>query len=132
MREPQYWVVVASRDHALHGVAQGIAQANHGKPGPLRRMQPGDGLVLYAPKLTYRQPSPCQCFVALGEVTDGPVFQVLMTPDFEPFRRAVHYQPVTEVPIQPLLAQLTFVENKKHWAITFGSGASLFPPLTLR
>lgn len=32
MNEVRYWVVVASRDHALHGVEQGILQANHGKP----------------------------------------------------------------------------------------------------
>lgn len=127
MSEPRYWVVVASRDHALHGVAQGIAQANHGKPDPLRRMQPGDGLVLYAPKLTYGQPTPCQCFVALGEVSDGPVFQVQVAPDFEPFRRIVHYQPVTEVPIQPLLTQLAFIQNKERWGYSFRFGCFGIP-----
>ena len=48
-----YWVAVASRDHALRGVAEGIVQANHGKPGPVRRMQPGDGLLIYALKLVF-------------------------------------------------------------------------------
>ncbi|MBO2007605.1 EVE domain-containing protein [Hymenobacter negativus] len=123
----RYWVVVASRDHALHGVAQGIVQVNHGKPCPLRLMQPGDGIILYAPKLTYDQPAACQCFVALGEVSDEPVFQVYVEPGFEPFRRMVHYQPVTEVAIQPLLAQLTFIQRKERWGYSFRFGCFNIP-----
>ena len=127
MSEPRYWVVVASRDHALHGVEQGIAQANHGKPGPLRRMQPGDGLVIYAPKLVFGEVAPCQCFIALGEVSDGPVFQVSVSADFQPFRRNVAYQPVTEAPIQPLLEHLTFIKNKKQWGYSFRLGCFAIP-----
>ncbi|TGD78744.1 EVE domain-containing protein [Hymenobacter wooponensis] len=127
MKEPRYWVIVTSRDHALHGVAQGIIQVNHGKPGPLRRLQPGDGLVLYAPKLTYGEAAPCQCFVALGEVSAGPVFQVDVSPDFAPFRREARYQPATEVPIQPLLAQLTFIPNKARWGYSFRFGCVEIP-----
>jgi len=127
MSEHQYWVVVASRDHALHGVAEGIVQANHGKPGPLRRMHPGDGVVIYAPKLVFGQPAPCQHFVALGEVSDGPVFQANVTADFQPFRRKTSYQPVTEVPIQPLLEQLAFIKNKQHWGYRFRVGCFQIP-----
>lgn len=127
MSAPRSWVLVASRDHILSGVAQGIAQANHGQPGPLRRLQPGDGVVLYAPKLVHVQPAPCQCFVALGEVGPAPVFQVQVTPDFAPFRRRVSYQPVTEVPIQPLLAQLSFITDKAHWGYPFRAGYFAIP-----
>ena len=122
MSAPRSWVLVASRDHILSGVAQGIAQANHGQPGLLHRLQPGDRVVLYAPKLVHGQPAPCQCFVALGEVGPEPVFQEQVTPDFAPFRRRVRYQPVTEVPIQPLLAQLSFITDKAHWGYRFRSG----------
>ncbi len=127
MSEPHYWVVVASRDHAQNAVAQGIAQANHGKPGPLRRMQPGDGLVIYAPKLTYGQAAPCQCFVALGEVSDGPVFQADISPDFQPFRRKAQYQPVTDAPIRPLLDELTFIKHKEKWGYSFRVGCFPIP-----
>ena len=127
MSAPRYWVLVASRDHVQHGVAQGIAQANHGQLGPLRHLQPGDGLVFYAPKLVHGQPAACQCFVALGDVGPEPVFQVQVTPDFAPFRRQVRYQPVTEVPIQPLLAQLSFITDKAHWGYRFRSGCFAIP-----
>lgn len=127
MSQPRYWIAVASRDHALHGVEQGIIQANHGKPGPLRRMQPGDGLVIYAPKLKFGQTEPCQRFVALGEVSDGPVFQADINPDFQPFRRKATYQPVTETPIQPLLERLTFIQNKARWGYSFRFGCFEIP-----
>lgn len=127
MSEYHYWVVVASRDHALHGAAEGIVQANHGKPGPVRRLQPGDGLLLYAPKLVFGQAAPCQCFVALGEVSEGAVFQVLVSADFQPFRRRAHYQSVTEAPIQPLLEHLTFIKNKAHWGYSFRFGCFQIP-----
>lgn len=127
MNQPRYWVVVASRDHALNGVEQGILQANHGKPAPLRRMQPGDGVVIYAPKRQYGQTEPYQHFVALGVVCQGPVFQADVSPDFRPFRRHADYQPVTEIPIQPLLERLTFIENKTHWGNKFRFGCFAIP-----
>lgn len=127
MSEAHYWVVVASRDHALHGVEQGIVQANHGKPGPLRRMQPGDGVIMYAPKSIYGQTEPCQRFVALGEVSEGPVFQAEVSPDFQPFRRRVSYHSVTETPIQPLLEQLTFIRDKARWGYSFRFGCFSIP-----
>ena len=127
MSEVHYWVVVASRDHALHGVEQNIVQANHGKPGPLRRMQPGDGVVIYAPKLKYNETEPYQRFVALGEVSEGPVFQAEVSPDFQPFRRKASYQSVTETPIRPLLEQLTFIHNKVRWGYSFRFGCFEIP-----
>lgn len=127
MSQPNYWVVVASRDHALNGVEQGIVQANHGKPGPLRRMQPGDGVVIYAPKRMYGQAEPYQRFIALGEVNQGPVFQAEVGADFRPFRRHVSYQPIKETPIQPLLEQLTFIQNKAHWGAKFRLGCFSIP-----
>ena len=62
-------------------------------------MQPGDSLIIYAPKLAFGQAVPCQCFVALGEVSVGDVFQAQVSADFQPFPRRVRYQPVTETPI---------------------------------
>jgi hypothetical protein len=120
--QPQYWVVVAARDHALSGVAQGILQANHGKAAPLCRMQPGDRILLYAPKLTYGSAEPCQRFIGLGTVANEDVFQADVSADFQPFRRKVHYESVQEAPIQPLLDDLSFIQNKTHWGYPFRVG----------
>ncbi|GAB3040452.1 EVE domain-containing protein [Spirosoma pulveris] len=127
MNQTNYWIVVASRDHALNGVAQGFVQANHGKPGPLRRMQPGDGVVIYAPKRVYGQTEPYQRFVALGEVSQGPVFQAEVSADFRPFRRQVSYQSVSETPIQPLLEHLSFTQPRASWGAKFRFGCFQIP-----
>ena len=65
--------------------------------------------------------------MALGEVGPEPMFQVQVTPDVAPFRRFVRYQPVTEVPIQPLLAQLSFISDKAHWGYRFRTGCFAIP-----
>ena len=45
----RYWIGVASREHVLRGIAEGIAQVCHGKQGPLARMQPDDWIIYYSP-----------------------------------------------------------------------------------
>lgn len=87
-------------------------------------MQPGDGVVIYAPKLRYGQTEPYQRFVAVGE---GPVFQAEVSPDFQPFRRKASYYIVTEIPIQPLLEQFTFIHNKARWGDKFRFGCFQIP-----
>lgn len=119
MNPQQFWVVVVARDHALFGIQTGILQANHGKAAPLHRMRPGDGVLIYAPKLIFGQNEPCQRFVALGTIADEPVYQAEVTPDFKPFRRRVIYESVVETPIQPVIEQLSFITDKKRWGYWF-------------
>ena len=38
-RNTKYWIISASKDHVKTGIAEGIAQACHGKVSPLRRMR---------------------------------------------------------------------------------------------
>ncbi|MET3878020.1 hypothetical protein [Chitinophaga sp. OAE865] len=44
-REPEYRVIVASKDHVKNGIAEGIAQTCHGKASPLKRMRPNDFII---------------------------------------------------------------------------------------
>lgn len=127
-RETHYWVVVAVRDHARSGIEQGIVQANHGKEAPLRRMQPGDGVLIYAPKQTFGEKEPLQQFIAIGTVADEPVYQITVTDDFHPFRRRVTYdESVIATPIQPLIEPLSFIQNKASWGYSFRFGCFAIP-----
>ena len=71
----KYWIIVASKDHARRGVEGGFCMANHGKKAPLLRLQPGDGLLIYSPKITFAGKEACQAFTAVGRVGPGPVEQ---------------------------------------------------------
>ena len=117
-----YWIGVVAKDHAVLGVAGGFAQVNHGKAGPLERMQAGDGFALYSPRTQHPEGSPLQAFTALGRVRDGNIWQTEVADGFRPFRRAIDYLPAQEAPIKPLVPELTFIRSKVHWGAPFRYG----------
>jgi hypothetical protein len=122
MAEPRYWIVVASEEHVMLGVAGGFAQAGHGKRSGLARMHTGDRIVYYSPKKVYGGDETLHAFTAMGEVSDEEIVQVEMSPDFRPFRRNVKYLHSGEVRIEPLINDLEFIRNKKSWGYAFRFG----------
>ena len=118
----RYWIVVVSKDHITRGVAGGFIQANHGKPGPLKRMSPCDGVICYSPKQTYAGNVALQAFTAIGEVADDSVYQHRMNDDFTPYRRNINWQPCKEKPIAQIIDQLDFIKDKKTWGYVFRFG----------
>ncbi|MEJ2682116.1 MAG: EVE domain-containing protein [Gammaproteobacteria bacterium] len=120
--DERYWVIVASYDHVQKGKSEGFAQACHGKPGPLRRMRRGDGVIFYSSKMKFQQSELCQKFTALGTVRDDEVFQFKMSDNFVPFRRRIDFIDCDEVPIRPLIERLCFIKRKSHWGTAFRYG----------
>ncbi len=118
----RYWVIVASKNHVMNGVRWGVAQANHGKAAPLKRMQVGDGVLYYSPKLEFEGNEKLQAFTAIGRVTGEAVYQFDMGGGFVPYRRDVKYMDCVDAPIQPLIPALTFIENKTSWGYLFRFG----------
>jgi len=118
----RYWIVVASRDHAKTGENGGFVQACHGKKGPVSRMRPGDGVVLYSPKMRFKTNEVCQSFTAIGRVLNERVFLYDMGNGFVPYRRDVVFEPCRDVPIRPLIDELGFIHNKRHWGAVFRYG----------
>lgn len=118
----KYWIVVASKDHVKTGVADGIAQACHGKSAPLKRMKPGDFVIFYSGKEIFGESNKCQEFTAIGAVKDDDIYQFQMTEDFCPFRRDIEFLPSKDVSILPLINDLEFIKSKKSWAYPFRFG----------
>ena len=121
MNPRNYWIGVVSKSHVERGVEGGFAQFNHGKAGPLERMQPGDGFVYYSPRTDFPAGDPVQAFTAIGRVAAGDIFQA-KDADETLFRREVQYLPATEAPIRPLLPELSFIRSKEHWGAAFRFG----------
>ena len=122
MSEARYWLIVVSKNHVQNGVRWGIAQANHGKAAPLKRMRVRDGIVYYSPKVEFEGNEKLQAFTAIGEVTGDDVYQFDMGGGFVPYRRDVKYKDCVEVPIQPLIPSLTFIKDKTSWGYMFRFG----------
>ena len=127
-----YWIGVASRGHVKIGVEGGFAQLCHGKAQPLKRMKRGDWIIYYSPQEIFGEKSPCQRFTAIGEVIGDEVYQVEMMPGFVPYRRDIRFLPSGEVPIRPLLEQLSFIQNKSRWGYVFRFGHLQIPEADFR
>ena len=118
----KYWVIVASKDHVKSGVAEGIAQACHGKSSPLKRMKKGDFVIYYSGKLTLGKLDKCQEFTALGKVVDDETYQFRVSEDFCPSRRNIEFLSCEDASILPLIDDLDFIQNKKSWGYPFRFG----------
>lgn len=113
---------MASKDHVKTGIAEGIAQACHGKVSPLKRMRKGDFVIYYSGKQSFGKPEKCQEFTAIGTVKDDEVYPFQMTADFCPFRRNIEFFESVDVSILPLINDLDFIQNKKSWGYPFRFG----------
>lgn len=118
----RFWVVTASADHASRGRTEGIVQACHGKVGPLRRMQPGDGVVIYSPRQAMRGGDPVTAFTAIGRIADAQAWQVDMGQGFQPWRRQVIWQNTGHAAIRPLLDRLDLTRGQANWGMAFRFG----------
>lgn len=118
----RYWVVTASADHAARGRGEGIVQACHGKVAPLRRMMPGDGVVIYSPRDSRQGGAPVMAFTAIGRVAEGAAWQHDMGGGFVPWRRQVIWQDLPPAPIRPLLEQLDLTRGQAGWGMVFRYG----------
>ena len=127
--ERKFWIGVASKEHVLRGVKDGVMQLGHGKEAPLQRLREGDYIIYYSPSFSLQQPLPLQSFTALGQVVDEEIFQFKMNENFHPFRRKVKYMKVTDTPIIPLLPKLSFIPNKKQWGYDFRFGLVEIPEI---
>ena len=110
-----HWLAVASAQHVRLGRAQGFCQVNHGKSGPLRRMQPGDRIAYYSPTEVFGAKIPYRHFTAIGTIRPGEPYQGVMAGDFKPFRRDVAWDDAQETPIGLLLDQLEFTKDNRNW-----------------
>jgi len=121
-RQPTYWIGVVSREHVQRGVGGGFIQLNHGNKAPVQRLQPGDAVAMYSPRVSYPDGEPLQHFTAIGVITTGKVYQVEMSPDFKPYRVDVKFLKSHEAPIKPLIESLSFIKSKTHWGAAFRFG----------
>lgn len=124
----RYWIGVASREHVQKAVAGGFCQFSHGSAAAVKRLQSGDGIVYYSPRSQMRSGDPVQAFTAIGTVCAGDPKQTSDGGSFRPTRRKVDCARAKEVPIKPLLGQLSFTRERAHWGQAFRRGLFSIEP----
>lgn len=118
----RYWIGVVSREHVLRGVEGGFAQLGHGKEAPLRRLEKGDWLVYYSPRVAHPDGDPLRAFTAIGQVEDHAAAQVVVSTGFRPWRRRMRYHHGREVPASGLLPELEVVPDPRRWGLVVRRG----------
>ena len=118
----RYWIGVASKDHVSQGIDGGFCQLCHGKAQPLNRMSVGDWIIYYSPKERFKEITACQKFTALGEVVGSQVYDFEVSSNFVPYRRDIHFLKAVDVPIHPLIEELSFIKDKNKWGYVFRFG----------
>lgn len=121
-RATKYFLICASRDHVLKGVADGFAQAGHGRKDLMSKPSKSDWIVLYSAKDNFDNGKTLQKFTALGQIIDEEPYQPSANENFKPYRRNVEFKKLDETDIRPLLAHLSFIKNKKSWGFYLISG----------
>jgi hypothetical protein len=119
------WIAVACADHARRGRdagPPGFMQVCHGKRAPLDRVAKGDRVTYYAPATAMRGSDRLQSFVSIGLVESATSYRFDMGDGFIPWRRDVLYVHAQDAPINPMLPQLDFVEDLRHWGYKFRFG----------
>lgn len=93
-------MIVAARDHAGRGLADGFVMANHGKRGPLAKMAVGDGILIYSPRATFPKGEPFQAIAIVGRVTGEEPEPSEVIPGG--FRRRAELREITPLPLDRL------------------------------
>lgn len=123
----KYWINTAAREHVQKGMAGGYTQANHGSDRILSKVHKGDVVFFYSPKDGYPDGEPYQKFTACGLIVDDEVYQVTITETFMPFRRRMKFVPMKEAEIKPMIEELSFIKDPKHWGFPFMRGMFEIP-----
>jgi len=117
----KYWLAIVSRNHVKRGVDLGIAQVGHGNRAGVARMHAGDWLIYYSPRATLTSKDRLQAFTAIGQISDGPVWQA-DEGDFKPWRRSVTYVAgAADAPIGPLTQTLDLT-SAPNWGYQLRRG----------
>jgi hypothetical protein len=119
----RYWIGVACHEHVQKAIAEGFTQICHGKISNLKHISEGDWVIYYSPTIQFGSKEPYRYFTAIGKVAPGDPYTFEMSPHFIPWRRDVTFVKAKEVPIEPLLEQLSFITNKKYWGLPFRRGS---------
>lgn len=118
----KYWINIVAYDHVIVGREAGFVQAGHGKKGPVEKLQPDDYVIFYSPKSSLKNGKPVQAFTAVAKIKGQGVYRAVVNDHFQPYRQNADYEDCQKVQIKPLIEQLEFITNKKHWGFRFRLG----------
>ena len=114
----KFWIGVAHARQVGIIREKALVAFSRGQKAPVARMAKGDRVAYYAPRTDF-EGDPVQAFVALATVTDAAPFEAPLVDEATAWVRAARYRKVREAPVKPMLDELSFVTNPRHWGMAF-------------
>ncbi|MFV2033855.1 MAG: EVE domain-containing protein [Halocynthiibacter sp.] len=115
----KYWIGVVHLGQARAVALAGFVAFSHGKRSAVEKVHAGDRVIFYAPKTDF-DGEPVQAFVCLATVTGAAPRQLPMPgTDFRPWALDAAFERIREMPIRPMLHDLTFIKNPRYWGMAF-------------
>lgn len=106
--------------------SRGFVAFSHGREAAVRNLSSGDKVIYYSPKSDF-DGTPVRCFTAHATVTADAPHEVEFTPQKQAFVRGASFDDVREIPVKPMLEDLSFIKNPKHWGMAFRQGKFSIP-----
>lgn len=128
---PRYVIGVVHSAHVAEGKRQGFVAFSHGKEAAVRNLDVGDKVIFYAPRTGF-DGDPVQAFVGHATITGDAPRQMDYMTGMPAWVRDAVFDDVTEVPVRPLLEQLSFVTRPSHWGMAFRQGKFTIPEVDYR
>lgn len=122
----RFFIGVVHRLQAAMARDMGIVAFSHGRKAPVKSLASGDAVILYAPKTDFAG-DPVQAFVAHARITGEAPYRRDFQAGFIAWVRDAVYDDIGEVPVRPLLNDLSFVKSKAHWGMAFRQGKFEIP-----
>jgi hypothetical protein len=114
-----HWIIVSP----LASVNQSVDRGSHrfGEEAPARQLRRQDKVIFYSAVMDSINRNKCQMFTASGEVADDEVETHITDEGFVWFQRKISFFSCRPSPIHPLLKQLSFIHDLRHWGWPFKS-----------
>lgn len=106
--------------------SKGVVAFSKGRAAAVRNLNIGDKVVFYSPRSDF-EGDPVRCFTGHATVTGDSAYEIDFMPGARGFVRDAAFDDVTEVPVKPMLEDLSFIKNPSHWGMAFRMGKFSIP-----
>jgi len=122
----RFFIGVVHRAQAAMARNIGLVAFSHGREAPVKGVAPGDAVMLCAPRTDF-DGDPVQAFIAHARITGAAPRRREFFPGKTAWARDATFDDVTEVPVRPMLPDLSFVKITRHRGMAFRLGKFAIP-----
>lgn len=126
------WIGVAAAAQVRRGAEGGFVMFAHGRHEAAKRLSPGDFFVYYAPREWLDEGAQVRAFIEIGQIAPGDPAERQMSEGASGWSRPAEFWDARIADVYPLLPQLSFVRDPRHWGMAFRRSLFEVPAVDFR